>query len=236
MKSRLTTAPEDDFSPVWSPTGEEIAFHSNRAGNYDIFSVRTDGNGAPQALVATLEGERAQDWSRDGKYLLYERITTETGVDLWYLERAAGTSDWEPHPLVQTPFAETDARFSPDVQYVAYVSDETGQDEVYVRSFPDANRKWTVSPGGGQMPRWSRDGKELFYRKGSELVAVSVSTNPSFSLQSAAPLPGVSLGEHYDISPDCRRILAAVPTSGAPERLIRVVQNWYEEFRDHEQD
>lgn len=234
VKSRLTTAPADDSFPRWSPTGEEIAFTSNRAGNLDIFSVRTDGNSGPEALVATLQGERAQDWSRDGKYLLYERITTETGVDLWYLERDGGTGDWEPHLLVQTPFAETNARFSPDVRYVAYVSDETGQDEVYVRSFPDASRKWTVSPDGGQLPLWSRDGKELFYRKGSELIAVSVSTSPSFSIQSAAPLPGVSLGGYYDISPDSRRILLNEPVGETPERLIRVVQNWYEEFRDRD--
>ena len=236
VKSRLTTAAEDDFSPVWSPTGEEIAFHSNRAGNHDIFSVPTDGNSAPKALMTTVEDERVTDWSRDGKYLLYERVSTETGVDLWYLERDEDSGGWEPRAFLQTPFAESGARFSPDVRYVAYVSDETGQDEVYVRSFPGAGRKSTVSPSGGGQPRWSRDGKELFYLKGRELVAVSISASPSFSVHSAAPLPGVRSSGSYDISPDGRRILSFEPVGEAPEQLIRVVQNWFTEFRDREQD
>ena len=236
VKSRLTTAAEDDFSPSWSPTGEEIAFHSNRAGNQDIFSVRTDGSSEPKSLVSTAEDELAPDWSRDGKYLLYERVATETGVDLWYLERDEESGDWEPRPFLQTPFAESDAQFSPDVRYVAYVSDETGRDEVYVRSFPGTGRKWTVSTSGGAQPRWSRDGKELFYVEESKLIAVSISTSPSFSVQSAAPLPGVESSGAYDISPDGQRILSFEPVGEPPEQLIRVVQNWYEEFRDHEQD
>ena len=236
VKSRLTTAAADDFSPSWSPTGEEIAFHSNRGGNHDIFSVRTDGNSEPKALVSTAEDELVPDWSRDGKYLLYERVSTETGVDLWYLERDEDSGDWEPRPFLRTPFDESGARFSPEVRYVAYVSDETGQDEVYVRQFPGAGRKWTVSPGGGRRPSWSRDGKELFYLKGRELVAVSISTSPSFSVHSAVPLPGVRSSGSYDISPDGRRILSFEPVDEAPEQLIRVVQNWFTKFRDREQD
>ena len=241
VKSRLTTDPADDFAPQWSPTGEEITFYSNRKGNHDIFSVRTDGNSEPRALVATPDEERLPDWSRDGNQMFYDRIDIETGVDLWLLERAGDSGEWESRPFLQTPFAETNATFSPDSRYVAYVSDETGQNEVYVRSFPDAGRKSTVSPSGGEQPRWSRDGKELFYIEGNTLVAASVSTTPNFSLNSASSthsaiqLAAVELGRSYDLSLDGRQILISAPVSGDAERQIRVVQNWYEEFRNRGQ-
>ena len=208
VKTRLSTAPERDFLPVWSPTGEEIAFSSNRAGNFDIFLRQADGGGEANALAATPHSEYLSDWSRDGKYLLYVLNDPETASDLWYLERNEDGSGWEPQPFLQTPFREIAARFSPDGRYVAYLSDESGQDEIYVRPFPKGGRKLTVSSNGGRQPRWSRDGKELFYVGGNTLVAVSVSTGSTFSVGAATRLfahPGLR-GERvfpqYDISAD----------------------------------
>ncbi len=119
--------------------------------------------------------------------------TVSSGVDrvgenLWYLERKEDGSGWEPHSFLQTPFDEQGARFSPDGHYVAYVSNESGQNEVYVRPFPEGGRKVTVSSNGGRQPRWSRDGKELFYVEGQTLLAVSVSSDSSFAVGSATPL------------------------------------------------
>jgi Tol biopolymer transport system component len=142
---------------------------------------------------------------------------------------------------LQTSFSERAAKLSPDGRFVAYSSNESGQHEVYVRPFPEGGRKATVSSNGGKQPRWSRDGKELFYVEGSTLVAVSVSTDPSFSVGSVTrlfkhPRLTKSWYPHYDVSADGRRFVIAEPVGGIPEPSIRVVENWYEEFRDREQD
>ncbi len=146
---------------------------------------------------------------------------------------------------MQSPFGEYVPRFSPDGRYVAYVSSESGQMEVYVQPFPEGGRKVTVSSNGGTKVRWSRDGKELFYVEGQTLVAVSVSSGSSFSAGSATRLfehPGLIGGTEYppyDISADGQRfILAEWVGAGAdaPEPSIRVVMNWFEEFRGRQQD
>ena len=243
-RNRLSAGPEFDYGPVWSPNGDEVAFTSMRIGptttsTTDIILVRADGGGEEQVLVATSENETVFDWSRDGKYLLYDRLDPETGIDLWYLERDADGDGWTPHPFLRTPFDETMPRFSPDGRYVAYASNESDQNEVYVQRFPGGGRKITVSISGGEQVRWSRNGKELFYVEGQMLIAVSVSTGSSFTVGSAT-----RLFEHatlknsitpYDVSADGQRFIVAEPVGGeAPEPSIRVVLNWYEEFRDRE--
>ena len=245
VRTRLSTDPEGDWRPVWSPAGDEVAFTSDRAGSFDIFLRQADGSGEEQVLAATPRTELLSDWSRDGKYLLYHLQEPETAADLWYLERNEDGSGWEPHPLLQTPFHEVAPRFSPDGRYVAYVSNESGQNEVYVQPFPEGGRKVTVSSNGGRKVRWSRDGKELFYVEGETLVAVSVSSGSGFSVGSAIRLfehPGLRPGFNYapyDVSADGQRFILAEPVgegADAPEPSVHVVMNWYEEFRNREQD
>ena len=245
VRTRLSSAPERDRRPVWSPSGDEVAFSSDRAGNQDIFLRQADGSGEEKVLAATPRVGLLSDWSRDGKYLLYHTTDPETGADLWYMERNEDGSGWEPHPFLQSPFGEYVPRFSPDGRYVAYVSNESGQMEVYVQPFPEGGRKVTVSSNGGTKVRWSRDGKELFYVEGQTFVAVSVSSGSSFSVGSATRLfehPGLRSGNNYapyDVSADGQRFILAEPVAeGAdtPEPSIRVVQNWFAEFRDREQD
>ena len=248
VRTRLSSDPERDRRPVWSPAGDEVAFTSYRAGNSDIFLRQADGSGEEQVLVATPLPELLSDWSRDGKYLLYHLGDPETGDDLWYLERNEDGSGWEPHPFLQLPFGERVPRFSPDGRYVAYVSEESGQFEVYVQPFPEGGRKVTVSSNGGTRVRWSRDGKELFYVDGQTLVAVSVSSGSSFSVGSATRLfehPGleppsnVAIYAPYDVSVDGQRFILAERVSAggeAPGPSIRVVMNWFAEFSDRQQD
>ncbi len=242
VKPLLSTAPEgDDFHPVWSPSGEEVAFSSNRAGNFDIFLTPADGGGE-ELLLATADNEVANDWSRDGNHLLVNITVPETADDLWYLERNGAGNGWEPHPFLQTPSNEYYAKFSPDGRYVAYVSDRSGQVEIYVRPFPEGSPEVTASSNGGTKPRWRRDGKELLYLEGNKVMAVSVSMDPSFSAGSPTLLfehPSLEdrLFEYqYDVSADGQRFVLTEPAGEAPEPSIHVVQNWYEEFRDREQD
>ena len=213
----------------------------DRAGalRRSILRRRADGSGEPQVLPAP-PGSSVCDWSRDGKYLFYELPNPDTGQDLWYLESSEDGNGWEPRLFLQTAFAEVGAQLSPDGRYVAYVSDESGQPEIYVRPFPKGEGKTTVSTNGGTQPRWSGDGKELFYAEGSTLVAVSVSTAPELSVGSATRLfeqPTLVGGRYrYDVSEDGQQFVFAEPVGEVKEPSIQVVQNWYEEFRDRDQD
>ena len=244
VKNRLTTNPEDDYGgPVWSPNGQQLAFTSLRGSFAHIFVRQAAGGGEEKELSATPLFEFVSDWSRDGKYLIYRRNDPETGADVWYLERGESGSDWEPHPFLQTSFREFGPSFSPDSRYVAYVSDESGRAEVYVQPFPHGGRKVTVSNSGGTQVRWSRDGKELFYVEGSTLVAVPVSMGPPLSLGTTTRLfkhPGFEkdnpLAPTFDASSDRQRFVVAEPLGVSSNASIRVVQNWYEEFRGREQD
>ena len=243
VRTRLSAGPELDRRPVWSPSGDHVAFSSHRMGstaNDDIILRQADGGGEEQVLVSTSLAESVSDWSGDGKYLLYHIFDPKTGPDLWYLERKED-GGWAPYPFLQTPFAEAMPRFSPDGRYVAYLSNESGQNEVYVRPFPEGGHKVTLSSNGGAAVRWSRNGKELFYVEGETLVAVSVSSGSSFSVGSATRLfehPVLkSFSPPYDVSADGQRfILAESVGADVPDPSIRVVMNWYKEFRDREQD
>ena len=244
-KTRLTFDPAQDGHPAWSPSGEQITFHSRRGGGDGIFSKPTDGSGEAVLLVGEDAAVRAPDWSRDGKFVIYAaRRSEDTLDDLWYLKPKSGGEGFEPAPYLRTAADERIPVFSPDGRYVAYVSGESGRDEVYVRPFPEGGGKWQVSIDGGTQPRWRRDGKELFYVEEDQLMAVSVSTTQGFSPGTPkllfrdqwlrSPFPK----QRYDVSPDGRRFVLREAVEGATGKppAIRVVMNWYEEFRDREQD
>ncbi len=233
VRTHLTADPAIDVIPIWSPSGEELAFSSYRSGSFDIFMRRADGSGEEKALVTTAKDDWASDWSRDGKFMLYVTDGPDNKNDIWYLERDE-QGGWEPHPFLRTPAHETVPKFSPDGRHVVYVSDDSGQPEIYIRPFPDGAYRQIVSDAGGIQPRWSRDGKEIFYVQRSAVVAVPVSTDPKISIGGAKRLfenprlAGFPVAQ-YDVAPDGQRFV--LPKLEG-ETSIRVVMNWYEEFRD----
>ena len=243
VKTRLTLSQEASSSARWTPSGERIVFSSRREASFDIFQRSADGTGEAEPLVNSDANEYTSSWSPDGGYLVYQRVTPQTGADIWYLARKAQGGGFDAHPFLQTRFTEGSARVSPDGRFVAYRSNESGQDNIYVRSFPDGAGKLQISPSGGIQARWAKDGTELFYVEGDTLMAVSVSTENGFRAGSPRPLFrhggfGVQPATNFDVSADGQRFLVVESVGEAAEeqQAIHVIENWFEEFRDREQD
>ena len=255
VKTRLTIDENVNNQPSWVPPGDAIAFASRRLGNTEIFVRRTDGNTPAEPLLAPDPSLNRwlTDWSKDARLaLFYQRPLSQGDAhDIWYLRLANDGSGYDAVPFLQTPFSEFGAQFSPDEKWVAYASAESGRYEVYVRSFPDGGNKQQVSVDGGWRPRWSEESGEIFYVKDSTLMVVPVSTNPAVMIGKPQMLfasDQLAFGSGiptYDVTPDGQRFVlsetvqsedaGAVDESGEkPRPSIRIVRNWYEEFRDRE--
>ena len=158
----LTSGRVGDADPVWSPDGAHVAYASDRSGRTGLYQKPANGAGGEQLLLEPSGTRNLDDWSRDGRFLLYSQFDSKTRSDLWLMPLAG---DRKPAVYVNSEFNETHGQFSPDGHWIAYASDESGRPEIYVRPFPLTadSGKWTVSSGGGVTPRWRRDGKELFF-------------------------------------------------------------------------
>ena len=246
VSTRLTFDAGNEGSPVWSPSGKEIAFNSNRRGNLDIFIRSTDGSGEATLLIGEPLLEFPQSWSADGRILLYSFVDPQTGWDIGYLQRKPQESTFEAHVFLQTEFSETNGQLSPDGRFVAYDSNESGRNEIYVRPFPQGSGKRRLTANGGRQPLWREDGGELYYVEGETLMAVAVSTAGEFSTglpKSLFRVPSLRDGAldvvyRYDVSADGQRfvIIEDVEDEQANLSSIHIVQNWYEDFRDREQE
>jgi Tol biopolymer transport system component/DNA-binding winged helix-turn-helix (wHTH) protein len=229
--------------PIWHPSGRLVAFSSTRRGNRDIYLQETDSTRPATVLVAGPQDEIPLDWSSDGKILLYEVVDPAVGKpEIWYLRQKDGSQGYDAKPFIQSVSRATGAALSPDGRFLAYQSSESGRPEVYVQRFPEGGDRQQVSADGGTCPRWRHDGRELFYVTGDLLMAVAVHTVPAFSAAPAKPLfqePNLAQlmlasGDGwrvFDPSADGQRFLFAVP-DGPAYPQIRVVRNWFAEFRD----
>jgi DNA-binding SARP family transcriptional activator len=232
---KLTLEGNDNFGPAWTPDGRSVTFSSGHpTGATDLWTERADG-GAP-AVLQLHEKRNLYNagWSPDGKWLIFRTDVSSPGSgDILAIRPGIDTA---PVPVVATAFTEMAPALSPNGRWLAYVSNETGEDEIYVVPFPNTSAaKWAISAGGGTEPLWSHRGTELFYRAGSgDLVAVAIHTQPRFSLgRSAALFPAAGFtsarfGPQYAVAPDDRRFLMI--RAGTPDKLI-IVENWFEELK-----
>ena len=211
--------------PVWSSNGRRVMY---KAGQRLIIKGVDDG--AEEIVRDPLRGV-LQDWSRDGRFVVVQRVDGHT--DLWAVRL---DTNGAPFPLTQTPYNETQAQLSPDGGWIAYTSNETGRDEVYVQAFPVSRGKRQVSTDGGAMPRWRKDGKELFYLAGNQFITtIPVVDIRSLELGQPTPLfrtrlvvegsESITLATKYDVAPNGDRFLLRYPPA-EPGPPITVVINW----------
>lgn len=232
VNTRFTTGSGPDTSPVWSPDGSRIVFASARKGPFDLYQKPASGSGNEELLLHSAASKIPTDWSADGRYIAFEQGDPKgnTRTDIWMLPMFG---DRKPFPFVETQFDERGAQFSPDGRWIAYTSDESGQDEIYVAPFPGPGSKWRISTAGGEEPKWRRDGKELFFLAGDKkLMAAQVKGNGStFEIGVVRPLfqiHGRKIGGAstvYDVSADGQRFLVNTLAEENPSPLTLVV-NW----------
>jgi eukaryotic-like serine/threonine-protein kinase len=235
--TRLTFGGDDNY-PVWSPDGKRIAFNSTRDGPANLYLTAADGSGTVERLTASEYSQYPGSWSPDGKFLAYtEEAHPHTGDDIWLLPLQG---DRKPQPLLQTPFDEWQPRFSPDGRWLAYASNESGSAEVYVQPFPSLGAKWKISTDGGIEPLWAPTGRELFYRNGDKMMAVSLETRPAFAVSKSrlvfeAPYAHISSDiPNYDVAPDGQQFLMVQENrQKATVTKLNVVLNWFEELKQH---
>ena len=242
--TRLTFDPGRDESAEWTPDGETVVFSSDRGGVRNLYRKAVDGTGVVERLSESANLHFPLTFTPDGTRLVF----LELSPDFSSFDLAVLTLDGEPpvEPLFDTDFVLNNAHLSPDGRWLAYESNASGADEIYVRPFPNVDSgRWQISSGGGFNARWGPDGHELFFRtRDGSVMRVEIDTEPEF--RAGNPESIIEPGSYYvntrdrsfDISPDGQRFLMFQEgaASGADDpfagltRLI-VVQNWFEELK-----
>jgi hypothetical protein len=222
--TRLTFGARADY-PQWTPDGTRLVFRSLRAGVFNLFWKLANGGGDEERLTTSQNSQALAALSRDGQAIVFQ----EKG-DFWILPL---TGDRTPRPFFETPFFEGEGAFSPDGRYLAYSSDESGRQEIWVRPFPAGPGKWQISTEGGVSPRWALSG-ELFYKNGDKMMAAELTTQPGFAVGKPRVLfegryeTGVGT---FDVSADGQRFLMVKASEEQAATQVNVVLNWFEELR-----
>jgi eukaryotic-like serine/threonine-protein kinase len=233
--ARFTFGPGTAMFPVWSPDGTEIVFSSNRDGVFSLYRKPANGSKEEELLLRTKENIGPFSWSRDGRFLLYDSSPEPTFVkrDIWVLPMQG---DRKPFPFLQTRFDEGLGSFSPDGRWVAYLSDETGRSEVYIRPFKESaggaetGGKWIISRDGANQapPKWRDDGKQIVYIdfKGV-LWAVDLDTGSAIQARTPRQLFQLPAGFNTPaVSGDLKQFLIPVPVEQKVPQAFTLMLNW----------
>jgi Tol biopolymer transport system component len=234
--TRLTFDPASDVNAIWSPDGTRVAFTSNRKGTFNMYTKASSGVGTDEPLLESPNIGVPQDWSKDGRFLLYYEFNSKMGSrDLWAMQMDG--KERKTFPVAQTPFDESLAQFSPDGRWVAYQTSESGRFEIVVQTFPEATGKWQVSSGGGEQARWRADGKELYFiAPDGKLMAAPVMTSNS-AFEPGTPVAlfqtrmvtvgvgGALIHPQYAVSTD-GRFLINQPAEESTAAPITLILNW----------
>ena len=232
--TRLTSQGLNNL-PIWTPDGKWITYQSSKGGPLNLFRMPADLSGAEQQLTKSDSRATPASWSPDGKELVFSVQDPINASDLWVMP----ANDFsKARPWLRTAATESQARFSPNGRWLAYISNETSRVEVYVRPFAGPGGKQQISTEGGLEPLWAPTGKELFYRSGRKMMMVEVTTDSSFTKSAPRVLfEGQFVGATYPIgtsaiSPDGQRFLMREPVeSSQPVNQMNMVLNWSEELK-----
>lgn len=239
VSRRFTHQTRNQLFPVWSPDASRIVFSTMREGRgavWDLHQMPSNGSGNAQALLEPSSAARfANDWSRDGRFLLYTAVETRTGRDLWVLPMSGG--EREPFPFMATSAEEQNGQFSPDARWIAYQSDESGRFEIYAQSFPASGARVAVSTSGGMQPRWHPGGNELMYIAPDGMLMAAPLHISGNTLSAGAPVTlfpsRIQRGGFMDImriqyalSRDGKRILVNTSTENSAPAPIIIETQW----------
>ena len=221
--SRFTFGPGSGRFPVWSPDGGQLAFEMMRPESKDMYKKAASGVGQMAILSSAERDHHPNDWSQDGRYILEQRQVLKHGWDIWVIPM---TGSEKPFPYLQTEFNESNARLSPNGQWLAYESDESKRNEIYVVGFPKQVDKWQISSGGGTVPVWRRDGRELYFLSADrKLMAVRIGEGTKFE-------PGVpkalfeTRAVFYDVGKDGRFLMTVASDKTVSSVPLTAIFNW----------
>jgi Tol biopolymer transport system component len=236
VASRLTADPNIDFMPTVAPDGSSVMFASARSAPPNLFQKVLKGpNAAEERLVPSSYNSQPTDWSPDGRFVIFARLDTRTQWDLWQLPMSATGKERVPVPLVVTEFNEHLGRLSPDGRRMAYVSDASGRNEVYVRELSGSETVRRISTEGGSEPRWRGDGRELFYVAADRrLMAVGIRSDAGFEVSTPVALFVIPIGPtrnsgydvNYTVTRDGLRFLVSAVTGESEAPRTKIVMNW----------
>jgi serine/threonine-protein kinase len=221
-------------APIWTPDGARIIYRGTRAGSRNLYWKDVNGTKEEERLTTSNNTQTPQSFSPDGKWLAFQESDSRTGLDIWLLPLQGQR---KAQAFLKTAFNELNPQFSPDSRFLAYVSDESGRNEVYVQPFLGPGARFQISTEGGTDPVWSRNGRELFYLNGDKMMAVDIVTQPSFTARSPRTLfqgryrRSSTFTSSFDVALDGRFLM--VPDSLPEEATtqINIVLNWTEELK-----